>query len=723
MIEILESRLKEDVSYSNCIANLIISHGLNRNESYRNISTFILGELFLGLKVNFESGQESWGDCIGALSSCEEVSSTVELKLAKEVEKSKVEEDKCLFNILIKLFRTHSISEDEEQKLVTFLVTKKKEKCDIHWEKIQLYCYKDEKELCIKCLIGDHSEHAIEPIGTAKHKHLLPCWERLDSELDQVKFNSKLRISEIDLLIDNLSQEKLRDVGILKGCADIKPRMEDLSKMFESGSLDFVDSNIVALENFVSELKKESIRCKDDFDRAKLLSALMEKRCASCAAIAYADLEFEIHDDSEEMDLNQALSTKNCISILRQSKKVGNQQLYDQVFDYILKNFMGVVNENKTSFYRRISQSVLEDFTKSDKLNVESEDDVVSVVNEWIHFDFWLRKKNCISLLKHVRFGKVSSEMLREIESDPDHVIMINLDSRKLVENAIAGYCTANSRYRFTSKLLVFGQDGENLMFDPVKGIWTEWHGENHGIYFCVVIVGVNVFLIGGHPNLSKVSIYNTQTKVWTAGPSMLEGRHGLSASVTSTNAIYVMGGVGKNIPKSVEMLQCNGSGEPIGSWLRLPAMNTERYHFQAACVDDEIYAIGGYYNIATVEVFDPKMNSWIFCKSRNQGNHWHTVSTYNGEIYIVGRDGFCEKYNPSIDNWTAIAQLNHPDTNSPRGSVVVNDKIYVIGGDNCIDVDIYDITSDSWSKGPPMPRIFGFTLCVYVERSTNHNL
>ena len=88
----------------------------------------------------------------------------------------------------------------------------------IHLEEIQLYCYEDDKELCIKCLIDGHFQHGIEPIGKAKLNQMLPYWERLDSELDQVKCNSKLRISEIDQLTDILSQEKLRDIRILKGC-------------------------------------------------------------------------------------------------------------------------------------------------------------------------------------------------------------------------------------------------------------------------------------------------------------------------------------------------------------------------------------------------------------------------------------------------------------------------------------------------------------------------
>ena len=51
MIDILESRLDEDVSHANCVTNLIIAHGLNKDDDYRRISLFILEESFHGLFI------------------------------------------------------------------------------------------------------------------------------------------------------------------------------------------------------------------------------------------------------------------------------------------------------------------------------------------------------------------------------------------------------------------------------------------------------------------------------------------------------------------------------------------------------------------------------------------------------------------------------------------------------------------------------------------------
>ena len=443
----------------------------------------------------------------------------------------------------------------------------------------------------------------------------------------------------------------------------------------------------------------------------------MEKRCASCASIADAAFEIQTHEDLDDIDLEQPLEINNCISILKRAKLLGNQDLYDGTFDFILKHFMKVVNDSGDSFYRRISHSVLECFLKSDRLNIESEDQVLVVVEKWLQFDYGLRKKFAVQLLSHVRFGDISEEILQQIKANPLHVVMRNEDSKKRLNDALAGAVESNPRKSMIKNVLCFGDNGQILILDSVNDTWEEWQGQNNGTLFSTVKVKNKVYFIGGennaNQNLNTVSIYNLETKVWTNGPRMCEARRLFGTCVSSTNVIYVMGGFYPLKTSNVEVLQCDCNGDPIGSWQSLPPMNTARSHFEAACVDDKIYAIGGSSNIATVEVFDPKMNSWRYCNPMAQGKSQHTVSTYKGEIYVFGYNGFCEKYTPTTDTWTPIAQLQVNPYNFLRGSAVLNDKIYVIGGSSCSEVDIYDTKTNSWSKGPQMPKEIGYTKCV----------
>ena len=292
---------------------------------------------------------------------------------------------------------------------------------------------------------------------------------------------------------------------------------------------------------------------------------------------------------------------------------------------------------------------------------------------------------------------------------------MANEELKKLLKDAIAGKCYHHPRG--FHKILAIGSKKSILSYDALKNAWEEWSEHSNGRFFGATIVGENVLFIGGldHVNQSKVSVYNIKTKVWKDGPSLRSARYFHATCVNSENTIYAVGGfVGGHASNSVEMLKCDETGEPIGTWQTVRPMGTARSFFESAIIDDKVYAVGGHPNLPTMEVFDPKTNIWKDCTSMAQGKDHHTVTTYNAEIYVFGLNGFSEKYNPATDTWTDIAALNYANRNVfCRGSAVLNDKIYLIGGHNNTETDIYDVETNKWSKGPPMPKQIGWTKCV----------
>jgi N-acetylneuraminic acid mutarotase len=104
-------------------------------------------------------------------------------------------------------------------------------------------------------------------------------------------------------------------------------------------------------------------------------------------------------------------------------------------------------------------------------------------------------------------------------------------------------------------------------------------------------------------------------------------------------------------------------------TWSRLAPMPTPRHGLALAAVGGSLYAIGGY-NAGTV--------------------------------------GVTEAYNPSTNTWSPRAGLPFPT--EPRGTngAVVNDKIYVIGGNakgNCSSaVQEFSPANNGWSPKSPMP-------------------
>ena len=350
----LETHLDEDISFANCIPSLIISYALDRKEKYRKAMIFILEEFFRGFKS--ERCEKSWKNYLETDSPLSDISVKMKKILQNEVNDKEIEisEDNRLLNILINFIDTKCISLAEETKLLAdFLGHEKKEKCSVHFQNIQLYCYTDDKDLCVQCLIDGHARHLIKPVDTAKYEKLAPYWEKMDLELEGVKESSRDRIIELDYLMEKL-REKSRDLSILDSCAEMKPKMDSFANIFQSGKLESNDKDLLALEQFAAVLKKETSRSKDEYMEAKKISddllILMEKRCSSCALIVDASLDVESIEDFEEIDFDLPLSIHNSISILKRSKKDENLQLYEKTFNFVVANFIDVVNELETTF-------------------------------------------------------------------------------------------------------------------------------------------------------------------------------------------------------------------------------------------------------------------------------------------------------------------------------------------------------------------------------------
>ena len=160
--------LEEGVSYSNCIPNLILSHLFEKTEVYKKV-LFVLDEFFRGFKRDqlFES---SWRNTLESKLPLSETSVAFLPELQKEAEEIAnfgLTEDSALVKVLIQVVETNLLSKDEEFKLLSFLITKRRAYCAEHRQNIILYCCTDREQLCAECVVKSHIEHHIEPIETA----------------------------------------------------------------------------------------------------------------------------------------------------------------------------------------------------------------------------------------------------------------------------------------------------------------------------------------------------------------------------------------------------------------------------------------------------------------------------------------------------------------------------------------------------------------------------
>lgn len=193
-------------------------------------------------------------------------------------------------------------------------------------------------------------------------------------------------------------------------------------------------------------------------------------------------------------------------------------------------------------------------------------------------------------------------------------------------------------------------------------------------------------------------------------------------------------------------MAVSNTDGE---KWQIISELPTQRTGFATAVVDGKIYLIGGTpfqnrhgpYGLSTVEVYDPKTNSWEQVADMPTPRTSTEAAVVNGTIYVCGGYNgidnravnlkfldIVEAYDPKTDTWARKQGMSVARVDFGVGAVA--DKIYSIGGSihlfdrgpkapGRIDlVEAYDAATDTWVKRADMPtKRDGFGVGVVNNR------
>jgi len=236
--------------------------------------------------------------------------------------------------------------------------------------------------------------------------------------------------------------------------------------------------------------------------------------------------------------------------------------------------------------------------------------------------------------------------------------------------------------------------------YDPKTDSWTRLPSNPIPVHHAAAAaVGQKFYLFGGFrlPDTGKIGwypedrawVYDTETEQWSALPPMPTPR-GAAAAVAVGHKIYVVGGA--KIPSGTEL--------PDGLNPRSPI---------------EI--------LATTEVFDTKTNTWTTLKPMTLPRNHLDVAYLDGKLYAIGgKVGSCfpggfgsnvpmtESYDIAHNTWSTMAPM--PTARSGMGAAVIDNKIYVIGGEGFAGEkggvfrtnEAYDPNSDKWVEEPPMP-------------------
>ena len=158
-------------------------------------------------------------------------------------------------------------------------------------------------------------------------------------------------------------------------------------------------------------------------------------------------------------------------------------------------------------------------------------------------------------------------------------------------------------------------------------------------------------------------------------------------------------------------------------TWSTGAQMLTPRNEMAVAALDGLIYAIGGWnlsaVPVATVEVYDPRTDTWSErAPLRGRSRAGARAAVIDGRLFVLGgtldiRCPGCNLfhtstnemlvYNPEDDSWTAVKV--HP-AGGDGTPCALDGRIYTIGGANDgRGVYQYDPAADAWSRKTNLPE------------------
>ena len=190
---------------------------------------------------------------------------------------------------------------------------------------------------------------------------------------------------------------------------------------------------------------------------------------------------------------------------------------------------------------------------------------------------------------------------------------------------------------------------------------------------------------------------------------------------------LYIFGGGGPNF----QSLNSSVCYDPTADkWSTITDMPTLRSGAMTTTFEDKIYVMGGGFRqengtfvfLKTVDIYCPQSDSWTKGPDMIQPHDYPAVAVLGGHIYILGGHhpdatlggpktdpgfDFCERLNPTTNEWEAIAPLSTP--RFALSAVVHGGKILAMGGvafrpegfNNFTVIEAYDPLTNTWFIDP----------------------
>jgi N-acetylneuraminic acid mutarotase len=234
----------------------------------------------------------------------------------------------------------------------------------------------------------------------------------------------------------------------------------------------------------------------------------------------------------------------------------------------------------------------------------------------------------------------------------------------------------------------------------------------------------------------------------WELLDQILPDAMTLNTAITYEGKIYVIGGLNNPEVGSIATNKVRVFDTDQEIWLPdatdfpLPVCGAT-----SGVIDNKIYVIGGApsnwsLSNSLYEYSPTGGGSWVKKAEMLTSRFFHTSVILDDKIYVMGGrhiqdisfpvEKSVEMYDPNLNTWTQVADMNAP--RAIYSAEVVNGKIYVMGGAQSTDstnhtMEVYDPQSNTWTVLGDLPServfhgsaVFDNTIYVFGGHTENY--
>lgn len=247
-------------------------------------------------------------------------------------------------------------------------------------------------------------------------------------------------------------------------------------------------------------------------------------------------------------------------------------------------------------------------------------------------------------------------------------------------------------------------------VYDPAADTWTRLRDMPEAFtHTNATVDGTTLWFVGSYlgrtpgPGTTHVWKYDTLTDSWSRGPDLPEPR-GSGASALVGRTLHYFGGADERRQDQTTHWALD-LDDPAATWVRRADMPMSRNHMSGVALGGKIYAIGGQTgdrdaarDVASVDIYDPATDAWS-AAAPLPGPRSHTncsTLVLGDRILVIGGESGHGSYNreifaydPATDAWSVFARL--PDERSTAVAGIINGQLVLATG------NAPGISDDTW--------------------------